>query len=285
MIAALPLERAGLRQAWVAWWPVAAGFVLLYGPAWATLSRTLWTSDEYSNGPVVGAIALWLLWRLRERLQAAPGAPHDALGGAALAVGLVLALAGRTVAAPELEMASQIPVLAGVLLLARGPAALRIAWFPVAFLVFMIPVPGSILGPMTAGLKEWISVLAEGLLYAAGLPVARDGVAIDIGQYRLFVADACAGLHSMLSLSALGVLYVHLSRRPSVLHNAILLASILPIAFLANLLRVLLLLLTTYHFGDATARWLHDAAGLGVFVAELTLLYALDRVLAWRLAR
>jgi exosortase B len=281
----LTLARTGRRSPWLAWLPVAAGLLLLYGPTWATLAGTLWTSDEYSNGPIVGAIVLWLLWRSSGPLLAAPCAPRHALGGVALAGGLAMAIAGRILAAPEVEIASQIPVLAGILLLARGTSALAVAWFPLAFLAFMIPLPGSILGPMTAGLKEWIAVLAEGLLYAAGLPVARDGVAIDIGQYRLFVADACAGLHSMLSLSALGVLYVHLSRRPSILHNAVLLASILPIAFLANLLRVLFLLLTTYWFGDAAARWLHGAAGLSVFVAELALLLALDRLLAWRTAR
>lgn len=269
------------RSPWTPWVLVLAGLLLLYAPTWHSLSNTLWATDEYSNGPLVGAVSAWLLWRMRGPLLALSPLPLPWWGVVVLAGGLILAIGARMLLAPELGIASQIPVVAGILLVARGTPALRLAWFPLVFLAFMVPVPGSILGPMTATLKEWISVLAEGLLYTAGLPVARRGVAIDIGQYRLFVADACAGLQSMLSLSALGVLFVYLSGRTSIVHNAVMLGSIVPIAFIANLIRVVLLLLTTYYFGDATARWLHTAAGLSVFVAQIGLLFALDYVLAW----
>lgn len=77
---------------------------------------------------------------------------------------------------------------------------------------------------------------------------------LTIGQYQLLVADACSGLHSMFSLSALGALFMYLMARASLLHNAIMLVSILPIAFAANIARVLLLLLITYHFGDAAGQ-------------------------------
>lgn len=277
---AATLSRTRLPPPWFAWLPVAGGLVLLYGPTWLTLARTLWATPEYSNGPIIGATALWLAWRRRGQLAEAPRAPWGKLGLATLLGGLLLAVVGRLLASPALEIATQIPVLAGILLFLRGPAAMRAVWFPLAFLLFMIPLPGSVLVPMTAGLKQWIAVLAEQLLYASGLPVAREGVTINIGQYRLFVADACAGLHSILSLSALGVLYVYLSHRASIVHNAAMLASIVPIALAANLVRVLFLVLATYWFGDSAAKQMHDVAGASVFVAELLLLFVLDRALA-----
>jgi len=85
----------------------------------------------------------------------------------------------------------------------------------------------------------------------------------------------------MFSLSALGLLYLYLMRHKSWLHNAIMLASTLPIAFAANIIRVLALVLVTYHFGDAAGQgFLHDAAGIVLLLVALTILLSLDAVLA-----
>lgn len=110
--------------------------------------------------------------------------------------------------------------------------------------------------------------------------MARNGVVITVGQYRLLVADACSGLHSILSLSALGSLFIYLMGRNGLLHNLLMAASILPVAFAANLVRVLLLALLTFHFGDATGRMLHELAGITVFLTALGLLFGLDALLA-----
>ena len=101
-------------------------------------------------------------------------------------------------------------MVAGALLLLKGPPALRVAWFAVFYMVFMIPLPGILVDAITGPLKQWVSVIVEGMLYAAGYPIARTGVTMTIGQYQLLVADACSGLNSMFSLSALGTLvHVH----------------------------------------------------------------------------
>jgi exosortase len=126
-----------------------------------------------------------------------------------------------------------------------------------------------------------VSEFAEQLLYAAGYPVARTGVVLTIGQYQLLVADACSGLQSMISLSALGLLYMHLTGRANPLHNVIMLLSILPVAFFANIVRVVLLMLTTYHFGDAAGQgFLHGTTGILLLVVALICLMVLDAILA-----
>jgi exosortase len=147
--------------------------------------------------------------------------------------------------------------------------------------IFLVPLPGTFTDAMTGPLKQHVSVLAEQILYAAGYPIARNGVTLTVGQYQLLVADACSGLNTMFSLSALGVLFMYMTARASVLHNAIMLASILPIAFVANVIRVLVLILVTYHFGDEAGQgYLHGAAGIVLLIAALTALLALDGVLA-----
>jgi len=102
-----------------------------------------------------------------------------------------------------------------------------------------------------------------------------------MGQYQLLVADACAGLNSMFSLSALGVLYLYLMRRKNWLHIALILASLVPIAFCANVVRVIVLVLVTYHFGDAAGQgFVHGLSGLVLFVIALFGVVCLDATLA-----
>ena len=104
---------------------------------------------------------------------------------------------------------------------------------------------------------------------------------ITIGQYELLVADACSGLNSMFSLSALGTLFMYIMARKSVLHNAAMLAAILPIAFGANIVRVVALVLVTYHFGDEAGQgFLHGAAGMVLLLVALAMLFVLDTALA-----
>ena len=104
---------------------------------------------------------------------------------------------------------------------------------------------------------------------------------ITIGQYQMLVADACSGLHSMYSLTALGTLFMYIMARTSRLHNALMLVSILPIAFVANIVRVIALVLITYHLGDEAGQgFLHGAAGMVLMLVALAGFFALDALLA-----
>ena len=163
-------------------------------------------------------------------------------------------------------------MLVGVVLVLGGYKALRALWFPIFFLSFLVPLPGFFVDAITGSLKNYVSRLAEIALYTIGYPIARNGVVLTIGPYQLLVADACSGLHSIYSLGAVGVLYVYLMKHPSWLRNAILIASMLPIAFIANVLRVLVLVLVTYDLGDEAGQgFLHGLAGMILFVIALVL--------------
>jgi exosortase B len=274
-------EVLGTGKASFRGWPVLIALAVLYAPTYFDLWRTLWQSDEYSHAPLVALIVLWLSWLRRAALfgERSPTTADMTWGAAALAFGLATQVIGRSQSIPLFEMVSQIPVLAGLLLLLRGRNALHAAWFPLFFLVFMIPVPGIWIDALTSHLKSWISQISEELLYSAGLPIARNGVAITIGTYQLMVADACSGLYSMFSLTALGVLFIHLTGRDNWLHRLILVLGILPIAFLANLFRVMALILVTYYGGESAGRQLHDFSSPAVFVLATLLLVLFDRSL------
>lgn len=272
--------KAWRRSPWVAWIPVAIGLTALYLPTYVSLWNSIWQSEEHGHGPLILAVVAWLIWQRRTALIERDARPRSLAGYGTLLSGLLLYVIGRSQDILLFEVGSQIPVMAGVLLIVRGTAALRALWFPLLFLVFMIPLPGMLVDALTGPLKRNVSETAEQLLYLAGYPIARSGVTLSIGPYQLLVADACSGLNSLYSLTALGLLYLYLMRHGSWLRNAILAAAIVPIAFGANVIRVVFLVLVTYHLGDEAGQgFLHEFSGLVLFVAALLLLFALDGVL------
>jgi len=263
----------------VAWWllPVAIGIATLFVPTYLRLWDGLWQQEEYGHGPIIVAVFWWLIWRARDTLLAESGSSAPWSAAAALSAGLFLYFIGRSQSLPLFEVGAQIPIFAGVLLALGGWRALRSVWFPMLFLLFLVPLPGFVMVGITGQLKQLVSAVSEWLLYRAGYPVARDGVVITIGQYQMLVADACSGLNSLYSLSAMGMLYVHLMRHASRLRNVILLRSIAPIAFLANVVRVIILILLTFHFGDAAGRgFLHNGAGMFLYVVGLGFMFLMD---------
>jgi exosortase B len=259
------------------WVPVIIGLTALFVPTYLRLWQGLWQQEEYGHGPIIVAVFWWLVWRQRAALAGGNGTRAPWLGGAVLLSGLLLYYVGRSQNLPLFEVTAQIPILAGLVLALAGWTAFRALWFPFVFLLFLIPLPGFVMVGITGHLKQVVSQVAEALLYRAGYPVARDGVVITVGQYQMLVADACSGLNSMYSLSAMGLLYIYLMRHASRLRNAILLATIIPIAFTANVLRVIMLILLTYHFGDEVGQgFLHNASGVFLFVAGLVVMAAID---------
>ena len=268
------------------WWPVMLGLLALYLPTYWSLAHGIWNTEEQAHGPIVLVVSLFLIWQRRAVFLAdaatSPTRAEAATGWALLVVGLLAYALGRSQDILLFEVGSQIPVILGALLITLGAKAARTLWFALFFLVFMIPLPGFIVDAATGPLKQYISIIAEQVLYAAGYPIARSGVTLTVGPYQLLVADACSGLHSMFSLSAMGLLYLYLMQRTSVARNLVIMAAILPIAFAANVVRVMVLVLITYHLGDEAGQgFLHGFAGIMLFIIGLLFLFALDWVLGF----
>ena len=280
--AARPLAGAFLPAGIDRWtlYTVVAALAALYLPTYWSLANSIWQGGDQSQGPLMLAASAWLLFERRDAIATAPMNPRPALGMSVLAVGLLLYVVGRSQSIWIFEVGSQLVVFPGVLLWFKGARALRLAAFPIAFLVFVVPLPGPLVSAVTGPLKAGVSYVASELLYAVGYPISRTGVILHVGPYLILVADACAGLTSMFSLEAVGILYLGLVPHPSRAHAWALSLLLVPIAFCANVVRVVLLVLVTYHLGDAAGRgFLHGFAGMLLFCVALGLIVPVDRLL------
>jgi exosortase len=270
--------------AWLAWLPVMAGVAILYLPAYRDLSSVSAETEGAAQIPVCLAIWIWLVWQKRAIFGIPDRAiPISPLGWMLITAAGLLYAVGRSQEFYQLEIGSQVPLFVGTVLILLGQRALRRLWFLPVFLLLLIPVPGSLLNDILVPLKKVVSTVVADGLFACGLPIARDGVVLYIGRYQLLIADACSGLNSMIALTAIGCLYVYLRPRRGWLATSILLAAVLPIAFVANLVRVTGLVLITYLWGERAGQRFHDFAAIAEISIAFGMLFLVEH--AVRLAQ
>jgi exosortase B len=257
------------------------GLAVLYLPSLYDLFTGIWADDAQMHGPIVLGISCWLIYRnWSAMLEASRGEQTSAWGWPVFVFGLLLYALGRSQDILIFEVGSVIWLLIALALLNFGPKALKAQWFALFFMLFMVPLPGAVVDTVTMPMKMAVSYVAEHVLFWVGYPIGRSGVILQIGQYMLLVADACAGLHTLLTLEALGLLYLNLVRRDSLFRNVGLAILIVPISFTANVIRVMALSLITYHFGDEAGQgFLHGFAGMVLFLSALLLIIGFDGLL------
>lgn len=260
---------------------VLAGWCALYVPTYWDFLYGSQAADSLGHELLILAVSAWLVWRRREALAQLPvsaAAPRAA--GVLLAMGLLLYVFGRSQLFLRIELVSQIVVIAAVLVAFKGWAALRSVWFALFFLLFVIPLPYAMVQALTGPMKAAVSAVASTLLFWCGYPIGRSGVIITVGQYQLLVAEACAGLHTMFTLEALGLLYMQVMDHRAWQRSTLLALLVIPVSFCANVVRVIALVLVTYYFGDEIGQgFVHGFAGLLLFVVALALIFSVDRLL------
>jgi exosortase B len=277
-----PRTARSVRTAFTARAALFAVLGLMYAPVlYALLNGGLWSSSEHGHGPIVLGVCLWLMHkRWAEARPTLVPEPDRPLAWAALLLGALLYLGGRVFDVVYAEVGSVIPMLIGVLLLIDGRGTVKALAFPLAFMVFMIPLPGFIVDPVGQAMKLMVSTAVDSLLHAAGYPISRTGVILQIGPYQLLVADACAGMRTLFMLEALGILYLNIVRHSSWFRNIALAVLIVPISFSANIIRVVVLSLITYYLGDEAGQgFLHGFAGMVLFLSALALIISADTLL------
>jgi exosortase B len=260
---------------------IAIGWAAMFGPAYWGLANTIWATDSNGHGPIILAVSIWLLWRKKDELLALPRRPANLVASVLMLLAVLMYAVGRSQTVWTFEIAAQNLAVVALLLYFFGWQGVKTVWFPLFFLIFMIPWPGEWIDAVTGPLKAAVSSVAASLLYQMGYPVGRSGVILTVGPYQLLVADACAGLNSLFTLEALGLLYLNLMNYTSGLRNLMLAVLIVPISFASNVVRVIILVLVTYHFGDAAGQgFVHGFAGMVLFLVALTLIIATDSVLS-----
>ncbi len=262
---------------------LATAVVSTFIPTAIRLIDGPWRTEQEGHGPLVIAAAAWLAWqawRNGAKSSAAPGRAAYFVGWLTLLIGLTFLVVTRSQDVLMFEVASQLPIICGSVLIAGGWFGLRQFAFPIAFLVFAVPPPGWMMDAMTVPLKLLVSDWVTETLYQAGYPVAQNGVMIMIGTYQLMVKDACSGMNSIFALSAIGVFYMHEFIRNSPVRMAVMVLSIVPITVTANFIRVLALVLIAHYGGiDAVEGLFHDLTGFMLFAVALALFFLLDSAL------
>lgn len=263
-------------------WPLQllallAGCAVLALPTLVQVARESWTTEQGGHGPIVLMTGLWLLVKLWPQAR-----PHfcspATLSVMVMAVPLaMLVLFSRIAHVLEVEGFLMYALLLLALYSVIGLPGMARLWFPLFYLAFIFPLPDTLVAATTLPLKTWISEAAIGILSLLGYPVGGAGVMIYIGPYELLVAAACSGLNSIISLSVIGLFYLYVRHRGDWRKAWLTALMIVPMAVLSNFVRVLILILLTYHAGDAAAQgFLHDFAGLTMFVVALGLVVAID---------
>ena len=267
-------------QAHIMWVPIIIGLLALYLPTYQQVFSNLWVHEDQAHGPIVLMVIVFLFWQKREHFAlSAADKPAPIMGGINFFFGLLCYVAGRSQDIFILDLASQMFVLAGIFLFMRGLPMLKALWFPLFFIIFMIPFP---LDSFTLPMKMAVSYVTETILFWFDYPIAREGVILQIGQYQLLVADACAGMHTLISLEALGLLYLSLVKHDSLIRNITLTILIIPISFTANVIRVITLTLITYYFGDEVGQgFVHGFAGILLFFVALMFIMTVDSMLQY----
>jgi exosortase len=274
-----PLQRRPLDSL-VDSWPLTLGFTALAIPTIGILAKQTWSNEAGAHGPLVLATGGWLLWRQMPAIRkiAEPGSAWAV--AALIAVSLALYIIGEAFDFTTANAAGLYGVGVAIFYAKLGWRALIRNWFIFFYLLFAVPPPSIWIDTLTFPLKQLVSSLATSLLQPVGVPVVHEGVVIYVAQYQLLVEDACSGLNSLVGLMAISLLYIYLMRGSSWRYSALLAALAVPIAIIANVFRIIILILLTYFAGDAVAQgFLHFAAGIFIFVTALLLVFLLDSVL------
>ena len=261
-------------------WLLAGILMAVFAPALVALAQ-VWASVDYqSHGFLVPVVALWAFYRESPR-RASLEAATDRRGLGVLGLALATYLLGLATGLLALQGVALVAAVAGLVLYSRGVRWLRALAFPVGFLIFMVPPPSSWITPAVVRLQLFVSSASIALLEAFSVQVTREGNVLSLpGGESLFVAEACSGVTSIITLAPLAVLLAHftLKRWGSKL---VLFAAVAPLAMVGNLVRVVATVLAGVEMGTehVTEGPLHEAAGLLTYVVACGLMLALGALL------
>ncbi|WP_294029517.1 exosortase V [Sphingopyxis sp.] len=259
---------------------LAIGLLLFSIPTMIFVVRQSWTGEEGAHGPIVLVTGLWLLFRRWKEVSDLARAAPSASVWALLACFVPLQIFARITQIVEIEGYLMYACLLVVLYSVVGLEVMKRLWFPLFYLAFIFPPPETLVAFVTVPMKIWLSEAAIRFLDMFGYPIGGEGVRIYIGQYELLVAAACSGINSIISLSAISLFYIYMRHQAHWRYALLLVLLIVPVALIANFFRVLVLILLTYHAGEAAAQgFLHNFAGILMFAIALLTIFGLDLLL------
>ncbi|HYP01703.1 MAG TPA: exosortase/archaeosortase family protein [Pyrinomonadaceae bacterium] len=281
---------------------VAAAVLFVYATVLTKLGNQWWIDENYSHGLLMPFIIGYILWSERERLASAPRRPKLLLGGALVALAVLMLWAGTAGAELFMQRTSLVVMLAGITIYFWGWRILRLALVPLLLLALAIPIPAIIFNQIAFPLQLFASRCAVWAMRAFDIPVLRQGNIIELMPLnssvtkKLEVVEACSGIRSLMTLLTLAVVFAYFThprdpdqqggsllarlKRYGTWRSLILVVSAVPIAIITNAARVSGTgILARYYGTEVADGFFHEFSGWVVYIAAFLLLFALGWVL------
>lgn len=247
-------------------------WLVVFFPLYPGLFETWLKNSNNSHGILVPFISLYFIWQLRDKIVHLEAESY--IGGAVvLAISLFLYLVSYTGSVTFVARLMMVFSLYGLILFTLGKKFFNTLRFPLFFLIFLVPVPESIVNEIALPLQLFATTVSAYLLKALAISVYQEGNLLYFTQTQLEVAQACSGIRSIVSLGMISVIFAYMSEE-LLWSKIILIFSAIPIALVANIFRVTATGLLANFFGEQVAQgFLHEFSGFLVFFFGLMLLY------------
>jgi exosortase len=270
----------GRRSPWILVVLLLGSFALLYRDVMGKLIHDWMVDENYSHGFLIIPLAVYFAWQRKERFHETPYQPS--LWGllvVVISIGLLLTgILGSEIFTAEISM---LGVIGGAVLFLRGRKALRTMFFPISFLLLMIPIPALVFNEIALPLQLIASNFAEAGLAALRIPALREGNVIHLANTSLEVAEACSGIRSLVSLITLGLVYGYFMDSRLWLRGSLAAAAV-PIAIITNGLRVAGTGIAAYYYGPNVALgFFHTFSGWLVFLGAFVIVFIFHRALIY----
>ena len=273
----------GALRTWGMFWFVVAtlGSFAFFYEGIAELLRA-WQLPEYSHGPLIPVLSLLLFLRGLKSMPVNPGEVTDRGPGLALMIfAMLLGLAGKMLQINDIVAYALILWVGSILLISFGWRSGRHHWPPVLHLVYMLPLPGVLYYGLSTYLQGISSELGVFFLQMLNVPVFLEGNIIDLGVYKLHVAEACSGLRYLFPILSFSYIFAVLYQGP-MWHKAVLLISAAPITVFMNSVRIAIAGVIVDRYGlEHVEGFSHFFEGWVIFISCVLILFGL----AWVMLR
>jgi exosortase len=239
-----------------------------------------WDDSNYSHGFLIPIVSGYLIWQKKEILEKMLHKKSN-LGLLTIFIGAIIYIIGTAAAEFFTVRFSFVIIILGTILFYYGKEFIKEIWFPIFFLLFMIPIPYVIYYSVTFPMQLFSSQIASGLLQLVGMPVLRQGNVINLPNYSLEVVEACSGIRSLMTLSALGAAMAYMTQK-TISGGTFLFLLSFPIAIGANVFRIVITALGAYFISAKLAEgFLHEISGLVVFLVGFISLGVAGTIINW----
>lgn len=254
-------------------------FLLTYTPTLIWMWDRWFVRDSYyTHGILIPFVTIYLIWQEKDKLKGIK--PKESRWGMPLVIlGIIIHILSALFRVYFTSGFSMIIVLFGLILILYGKEVLNKIFFPLCFLVFMIPLPELVITNVSFRMKLFAAQIATIVLNNMRMPAIREGSLIKMRNAYVMVDDVCSGLRSLISLTALGSIFAFWMKGP-MWKKILLFLSTIPIAIITNVCRIIFLASVSEIWGPQYATgFVHDASGFLVFALAYILLFAAAKVI------